>query len=352
MFASREKARGRPVSPRPSRRVPFSLLILFATLGWAAGCNQTPAPPRLPEVPGGPSPEGASTMAFAPDGKAVASWDWDDTLSLRDVGTKRPLHSVPKANRANALTMAFTADGKTLATGHWDGTVKLWDVAGLKEKGVLTGHGTGVTSLAFAADGKTLAAGTGMITGVGSQVKVWDADARKVRKTFIDKEQIYSLALTADGKSLATGTAGSAKIWDWQAGKVRLSLEGKTDQGVAAIAFSPDGKTLAGAISPGTVKLWDVATGQVKATLQGGTAEVQRLAFAPDGKALAGACADKSARVWDVATGKERCVLTAQAQPVLAVAFTPDGATVLTGARDKTIKAWDAATGKEVVIHQ
>jgi hypothetical protein len=77
---------------------------------------------------------------------------------------------------------------------------------------------------------------------------------------------------------------------------------------VIAVAFNPDGKTLASGNQDGTIELWDVATGKEQATLERHLGFVCSVAFSPDGKTLASGSDDSTIKLWDVTTGKPEMV--------------------------------------------
>ena len=81
--------------------------------------------------------------------------------------------------------------------------------------------------------------------------------------------------------------------------KKLADLPGHTKR-VVAVAFSPDGKTLASAGGENVIRLWDLATYKTVRTLEGHTDGVECLAFSPDGKILASGSRDKTIRLWEM----------------------------------------------------
>lgn len=71
--------------------------------------------------------------------------------------------------------------------------------------------------------------------------------------------------------------------------------------------------------------LWDADTGALRRTLPGHRSPVRAVAFAPNGRSLATGSDNGRLRVWHVATGQELCELEAQAVGCRELIFSDDG---------------------------
>jgi RNA polymerase sigma factor (sigma-70 family) len=286
-----------------------------------------------------------SSVAFAHDGKVLASADFYHRICLWDASTGQEIRRLNHA----ATCIAFSPDGRTVASGDRNNVVRLWDVAAGKERGQLAGHRDDVLCVAFSPDGKTLASAGG-VNGHDLSIRLWDvASGRHLDQLTGHTGPIQSIAFSPDGRLLASASNDrTVRLWDVARGKESGRLNGHHGA-VHSVAFSPDGKTLASGGRDKTLRLWDVAAGKERHRCGPHQNGVQALAFAPDGKLVASGSGglDQTIRLWDVATGQQRGRLETHG-PVASLAFSPDGKTLLCGGMDATLQLWDVASRKQL----
>src|SRR4051794_3835611 len=100
------------------------------------------------------------------------------------------------------------------------------------------------------------------------------------------------------------------------------TLNGHADP-VYAVAWSPDGKTLATAGFDNTVRLWDAAMRKEIRSFEGHAKLVLAVAYSPDGKQLLSGSLDDSARIWDLPVGGPTRSLAGHGANVAALAVKP-----------------------------
>ncbi len=151
------------------------------------------------------------------------------------------------------------------------------------------------------------------------------------------------MAQDRQGKWLAIPTGNDVAVFDARTGERVRTLTGHTGR-VYTIAFSPDGKFLAGGNWAGkasTVKVWDLKTGAIIATLDGAGVDLWALNFSGDGKRLF-ASVPGGGRMWDV-TGKlvRTFKATGEAGGLYHIALSPDGKRVVCNDTPQTVKVWE-----------
>lgn len=257
-----------------------------------------------------------------------------------------PLEHRLTGHTAAVSALAYSPDGETLASGAFDGTVRLWDPATGRTRKVFGGHAGRdtpefVRTLAFGPDGRTL------VTGGNDEARLWDPDTGRVRASVAvrhpDDDNMAAVGFDRDGRALAVTESG--QVLDVADGRVTTTLRGPTGLEMA-VAFGPDGRTLATSVRNRTAQLWDLTTGRVLFTLRSTTGVVSSLAFDHAGKTLATGTEDGTVHLWNVADGTRRTTLTSASSRVESLAFAPDGRTLAAGSYDGTVRLWDPATGR------
>jgi WD40 repeat protein len=165
----------------------------------------------------------------------------------------------------------------------------------------------------------------------------------------------WAIAFSPQGDTLAAaGDDGVIRVWDVASRELVKNLVGHKDF-VSCIAFSPDGRWFASGTGglfsgnrPMELKLWDAKTWEFIGDLPGHSFWITSVAFSPDSQTLASASGDKSVRLWDVASRTLLAELRGHAEMVTCVAYSPDGRTIATASLDRTVRLWDAATAREL----
>jgi tRNA A-37 threonylcarbamoyl transferase component Bud32 len=152
---------------------------------------------------------------------------------------------------------------------------------------------------------------------------------------------VNDLAWAPDGRLALAAADGAVEIWT--AAGERAAELGKADTAVFVLAWSPDGRTLAGGASDGHVWLWDAAGGPPKriGQLPG---YVNALAWSDDGARVAASGRGLRTVVWDVRTGTAGPEIVGHLVQVSRIGFLPDGL-VWTSERAGPVAIWDPATG-------
>ncbi|MDX2546910.1 caspase family protein [Streptomyces sp. WI04-05B] len=217
-----------------------------------------------------------------------------------------------------------------------------------------------LTSVLFSPDGKMLVTASYL----EPVVLFWDvATGRRTAavRTNADDSGVYSMDLSPDGTTLATAHGDNAiRLMDIATRRITTTLIGHTNNtatdgtggsAATAVAFSPDGKTLASGGVDQTVRLWNIATGTNFATITDHTGRINSVAFSPDGKTLASGSFDKTVGLWNAATGRSISTITGFDAVVGSVVFSPDGKTLAIapyGSRSITLR--EMAGGRTTTV--
>ncbi|MBI4662321.1 MAG: protein kinase [Verrucomicrobia bacterium] len=255
---------------------------------------------------------GIIQVAFAPDGQTLATTSVDREIRFwrvegetrQDVWTER------------GSPLGFSADGRSLITADTNQTLHFWDRSSGQETATLTlptASATNFNSRAVSADGRRLA-----VALTNGAVQLWDLHTRRCTDTLpVDTMLLNTLTFSrnarflasADWKKVGPTATGTVRVWDLETRQaIDFRIEASsTILGFPAVALSPDGKMLATGWTESRARLWDVRARTEPKIVAGTKGNLLSLAFSSDGKLLAGGYRD-TAWLWEVPAGQVRAV--------------------------------------------
>jgi RNA polymerase sigma factor (sigma-70 family) len=275
-------------------------------------------------------------VAFSPDGSRVVSAGADGGIRFWDAATMQSVDKLDGLAGRGVSTLSFGPGGNLLAAGCDDGTLELWDLDERTKQLSVTPSTTRVGSVAFSADAELVVSarhdGSLAYTGTAGRT---DAERPGV---LAEREEVCAVAFSPDGSTVAFGRAdGRVSIFDVATSQLK-AIHQKHERAVTALAFNHDGWSIASGSLDGSVKMWAAGCGAEPVNYQGHRAAVRSVAIRGERMATGGD--DGTVRVWDTRTGREDAVYSGHQGPVLAVAFSPGGELVVSGSADQTVKLW------------
>ncbi|OAI41423.1 hypothetical protein AYO40_03165 [Planctomycetaceae bacterium SCGC AG-212-D15] len=297
-------------------------------------------------------------LGFTPDDGSAISVGWmDGTVRWWKFPEGDSQGSMIASGGDQRLAIAqFSTDRSLLVTTPIFGekkTIDIWDLGGRKLKISLEGHRTpqgfylSPSAIAISPDNRWVA------SSQTKDIKVWEVASGKATVTFRARDEVSALAFLPDGKTLAVGCRRNAfpadgttkfigpeeiQVWDWATGTLQRRF-GKAPEGRSAV-LAANASRIASTAPDGTITLWNLKTEKIEATLKGHVRDVESIQFSPDGSKVASASADRTVKVWDAASGALLFDFRGHTAEVLSVAFSKDGTRVASGDSQGNVKVW------------
>jgi WD40 repeat protein len=303
--------------------------------------------------------EQLQAIAFSPEGSAIVSAGFDNTVRLWSTATGEPRWTARGTTertitgfglRESPQGVAYSPTGTVIASGAQFSEflpgglrpvleIRLWDAESGRSlsrlrPAVHRGPG-GLDALAFSPNGRWIAAGVS--DHPEYRIEIWDLETRSAVRVLTGHEHsIEALAFSIDGLLASASYDKSVRLWNREAGDA-LRILGHHGDRVVSVCFSADGSLVASA-SPDSqvehweVKIWDTHSGHCLQSFTGGGP----VHFYGDGESIVSGCG-----VWSVKSGALRGVLHISDEHASELVYSRDGKQAATAGSDKTIKIWD-----------
>jgi WD40 repeat protein/serine/threonine protein kinase len=293
-------------------------------------------PPHKPEL----IQDVHSEPVFSPDGSLLATVGASNQLVLTSTSTSKTVAVID----GGQWPLGFLGNARVLVTVDNDAVLTRWDIVTrtIQSQTKLAGAGP-FDVFCLSPDGTMLLTASQRPTSEVFDVKVWNGETGELRGSLGEFTNPGQLCFSPDNRWIATIRWIDAFVWDSRTLKQVAKYNTEKTLAFGTTAFSADSRILATGSADGTVVLWDIASQRRLATLGRHAEGVSAVSFSPDGKTLAAYCR-RSVTLWNLATAHEVAKFPYDGPPT----FSPDGRLLVLHTPDATLRLVRALTFPEI----
>ena len=333
---------------------------------------------------------GITALAFSADSTTLASGSADGVIRFWQIGTGASLPPHITGHTESVRAATFFDESSTLVSVAFNGEITFWNPKTPQKSTVHTaGHQDWLATLAFSPDGTKFASVRAWgnvifrpgfnhaLWSPGSSIRLIDVSTGIELASLTDIKAPSHLTFSPDGKTVAfSSEVKKIQLWNTETDdELNISLGDELNISlgdreanlnnmprITALAFSPDGTTLAGGTKQGGIQTWNVATGKAlavfaKPTNQEEFEDILALCFSSDSTLLA-AGSYELIRIWEVDTGnillsvnpdeREQGNTWQYSIHPESLVFSPDDTILISGLTGGAIRLWEVTTGDRI----
>ncbi|MFM1768946.1 MAG: hypothetical protein RJA22_1475 [Verrucomicrobiota bacterium] len=349
-----------PSMPEEGEPLTQAEVNLFARWIAAGAPDDTPAGAgsfQLQAAPTYPAPPVISALAFGPGGGVLAVSGYHEVLLWRLAESNLVARWVGESPRIESL--AWSPDGRRLAVAGSAparfGEVQIWDAGAtgvvLKPLRSYKVAPDSVYGLSWSPDGTRLAVG-----GADKSVRILSAaDGRELLKFDNHSDWVFATTWTTNGARVLSGSRDRAmKLIDVKSGQFIDDIN-KLLEGVLCFARHPRADIVAYGGENGVTRTYRISDNQGRTAANNDSnflrefermpGPVQAIAYAPDGRSLALGSTGGEARIYHAEDKQRLATLKGHGGAIFALAFHPATNWVVTGGYDGRVRVFETGKG-------
>ena len=318
------------------------ILVVFLLAGVVTVFAQDETPTLVEDMVIQAHDGSVRVAAWSPDGSQILTvGSYDKQIRLWDAATGDEIWT--QEYSTSLEDASWSPDGSSIAVAWWFKLMFLDPATGEEMERLDVGNNS--YRAQWSPDGSTILL---RVRGDEPLFQLWDVETAGITRTLPATEILTSVAWSADSSLIATYSAweGAISVIDVSSGEVVWFYDPE-ERVAETAAFSPESNLIVVAhagpalITDSTVEVWDLETSEMLWSVEELASRVMTVAWSPDGRFVAGAGLAEDIWLFDAETGAELQFIENQHEDaILRLGWSPDSTRLLAADELGVVKIW------------